>query len=572
MESVKTTMKHYYHTEAESVRFKDITSSAENRAVLHRIKNNDPSFDMLIIDDTDLFFGEENVFIVGEGDDLEWLGYFIGENKTLTHISFCYVPACKDQLERLFNGIKRNSSIKSAYISLHDDRPSDYFSAINLPQVTDIEFFESDTDKAPYIAIALQRCESLKEYTGPVTSEIAESLAMLPMLEEVKTQRDRTLGISRDECLGMRRLLAIANNMKVLNIRSAGLGIDGLELLAEGLAYNASLTDGVMDLSRNAIGDLGLQALASSLARNSKLRTLHLTDNNIGDAGLEALADSLSNNGSLRELSLSGNVSITEIGVAAISGVLTTHTSCLEDLRLEGIGIGGLRALAHALGQNKSLKSLSVGNIGDESACALANALGRNTSLKSLNFDWERITSIGWIAFFKSLCDTSSPHSIHLSNHALIKLGYLHANEIFQRSWLTELSLENLILLCLGANQSPHLAAKFKILAFFPHIDLTPLFKWRLKALPFVMGWFAEVAELEASFETRKLSAVYQFVRGMSCLVVDECKDRVGQVESDEMGQVPTATDLDNIRKTWARVVLALTTVVAATLWVWYLI
>ena len=53
-------------------------------------------------------------------------------------------------------------------------------------------------------------------------------------------------------------------------------------------------------------------------------------------------------------------------------------------------------------------------------------------------------------------------------------------------------------------------------------------------------------------------------------MVVDECKNRVGQFESDEMGQVPTATDLDNSRKMWACVVLALIAVLAATLWVWY--
>lgn len=72
------------------------------------------------------------------------------------------------------------------------------------------------------------------------------------------------------------------------------------------------------------------------------------------------------------------------------------------------------------------------------------------------------------------------------------------------------------------------LAAKLKILAFFPNIDMSPFFKWSLKYLPFVKNWFDTVTSSNESaaacIETRNLSAVYQFVRGMSFLVVDECK------------------------------------------------
>lgn len=69
---------------AATVRPKDITSSARNRAILHRIKNNDPSFVNLSIcdDQLDLFEDDDFIFILREGDDLSWLGYFIGGNKT----------------------------------------------------------------------------------------------------------------------------------------------------------------------------------------------------------------------------------------------------------------------------------------------------------------------------------------------------------------------------------------------------------------------------------------------------------------------------------------------------------
>ena len=383
-----------------------------------------------------------------------------------------------------------------------------------------------DREKVRCIAMGLQQCKSLVNYSGPIAEVIASSLLALPMLEKVNVWVEDNLPISRGECLALRRLLEESTNIRYLHICNAGLGNDGLELLAEGLASNASLTDGLLNLSGNAISDQGLQALASSLALNSELRTLHLTDNSIGDAGVEALTDSLAHNTSLRELSLSGNASITEIGMTAMSRVLTTHTSCLEDLRFEGIGIGigGLRALAHALSQNKSLKKLCVGDVGDEGACALAGALGRNTSLKSLKFDVERVTSVGWNAFLKLLCDTSTPDSTHLSNHTLGDLSLPNVG-----TSVVQESIRTRILHWLRVNrdhQTPLLAAKYKILTSFPHIDMSPFFKLSLKCLPFVKNWFDTVTSSNGSFaasiETRKLSAVYQFVKGEPLLVADD--------------------------------------------------
>ncbi|KAL7497330.1 hypothetical protein ACHAWT_005422, partial [Skeletonema menzelii] len=40
-----------YENDVLSVRLKDITSSAENRALLHRIKNNDPALTSLCVDE-----------------------------------------------------------------------------------------------------------------------------------------------------------------------------------------------------------------------------------------------------------------------------------------------------------------------------------------------------------------------------------------------------------------------------------------------------------------------------------------------------------------------------------------
>ena len=93
------------------------------------------------------------------------------------------------------------------------------------------------------------------------------------MLEKVHVWKNGGLAISREECVALRELLS-ANKLNHLDLSDVGLENEGLRLLAEGLACSSSLTDGVLDLSHNDIGDTGLQALASSLASSGKVREL----------------------------------------------------------------------------------------------------------------------------------------------------------------------------------------------------------------------------------------------------------------------------------------------------------
>ncbi len=601
-------MNYQYGALAASVRLKDITSSAENRAFLHRIKNNDPALTSLFIDYS-YEEDDENVDIyqVREGDYLGWLGYFIGEKKTLEFLYLCNLPKCTDRVKSFFDAMQPNKSMEMQFVG--DDLPSCSFSAINLPHVTSMSIkCDLDREKAHHLAFGLQRCKSLKSYHGPITAEIAESLTNLPMFENIRLYLNEGQAISLDECLAFGKLLAKATKMKQLDISYAGLVNDGLEFLAEGLACNSSLTGGVLNLSNNEIGDEGLQALASSLlASNTKLQKLFLANNNIGDAGLEALADSLAHNRALRFLSVEGNTAITERGVKAISRVLQSRRSRLKDLYLDRININdegggilaktlsinkslvklslrsyengvsisddGLRALSTGLSRNTTLRSLhlsgntaitAVGfralkqyfsspscalenlylnriNIGDEGAHALADALGRNKSLKRLLFFKFGIAFKGWEAFLKLLCDTSSPHSIYLSNHTLCNLGpwwYLSTSR-------TRSDVHDSVIRWLNTNttyETPNLAAKAKILHVFPDLDMVPLFRWNLKTLPLIKSWFDTFTssndELKASIRSRKLSAVYQFVRGLPVLVVFNFRrylaDQVQRMEEEE--------------------------------------
>jgi len=527
-------------------------------------------------------------YVPREGDDLGWLGYFIGRNETLTSLSLSYLPGGREQVEKFFIGMQHNK-IKDVEIC-GDDILNEGFSAMNFPHAATITL-ECDRpperENANYFALGLRRCKSLKMYKGPATAEIVAGLSTLPALESMYVWVNGELAISRDECVALRELLSDTTQLKRLELsRHGGLGDDELEVLAEGLASNSSLTDGVLDLSDNNIGDRGVQALASSLASNGILRELRLSNKNIGDKGVESLAESLAHNRALRVLSISRNTAVTETGVRAISRILLSRTSGLEDLRINNLGDGGGKILADALSINKSLVSLSllcvggmsIGNVGlralsvglsrnstlreldlsgnaaitaaglhylkqyfrsplcaletlsivsinfgDKGAYALADALDQNKSLKRLLFSDERaITSKGWKAFLKLLCDTSSPNSIHLSNHTLIQLGGW---------WFTRAgSVRKSITTWLGKNNecdTRNLAAKTKIFHFFPDLDMMPLFQWNLKFLPLVKRWFnisSPNDEHTAIIRNRELTAIYKFVSGLPLLVVNDFK------------------------------------------------
>ena len=512
------------------------------------------------MDDNDVNFDGVTIFL-SEGDDLGWLGYYIGENETLGFLDIVYLPA-QEQVEKFFIGLQRNKSIKCIHFDGYlVGTLGEGLSAINLPHVInmtldfDLEYEEGDfpVKEARHFAVGLQRFKSLVTYNGPVTPEIAASLAALPMLENVHFRRSiEGTEISPDECVALSGLLSNATTMYELVVSCAGIGNGGLKILAEGLASNASLTDGLLDLSYNLIGDEGLQALASSLVRNTKLRELNLAENNdIGDAGLEALADSLVDNRTLRKLSLSSNTAISVTGVRSVSRILQSGTSGLEDLDLNYINISneGGNILADALSVNQSLVSLSlqcsywVGvSIGDDGLRALALGLSRNSHLKSLDLSGNSaITSSGLRsleeyfgspscalnklmlyrinigdegaqALADALRRNKSLSSLSFDERGITSIGwrsfltlicdssspnrlYLSNQTLCQLGETTRLSgseVKDCVGICLEINELGTLAAKFKILRLFPDLDMVPLLQWNLKFLPLLKRWLEE--------------------------------------------------------------------------------
>jgi Ran GTPase-activating protein (RanGAP) involved in mRNA processing and transport len=172
-------------------------------------------------------------------------------------------------------------------------------------------------------------------------------------------------------------------SLKRLNLSDNSIGNEGATILADGLMHLHSLK--TLDVAGNSIGHDGISVLAPALASLQSLEVLNLARNLIGDDELQALVEGMSNHCSISKLNLSYNRSITSLGVVSLSALLRSDSCSLSDLSLYGI------------------------RIGNDGAAALADGLkGKKLRELRFNLDSAGITSVGWSAFSKLLCDTSS--------------------------------------------------------------------------------------------------------------------------------------------------------------------
>jgi len=221
----------------------------------------------------------------------------------------------------------------------------------------------------------------------------------------------------------------------------------------------------------------------------------------ISDEGLKALVDGITNYSALKQLSLSRNHRISAAGLGYLSVYLESESCSLVVLSLYGV------------------------RIGDDGAAALADGLKSNTSLKHLRFFIEdiSITAVGWSAFSRLLCDTSSINNTYSSNHTLEVIGDYSMDCFFHRN------------ITLNRSHQQY-AAMYKILLNHTDFQLQSFFQWDLKFLPLVADWFDKALVINDSswvqhrryvfpreeLQRKKLSALYQYVRGIPVLEVSD--------------------------------------------------
>ncbi|KAL7459132.1 hypothetical protein ACHAWC_010847 [Mediolabrus comicus] len=462
------------------------------------------------------------------------------DNPRLQKLVLCFNSIDDEGLRALVDGMQNCHSLTELDLEGNDLITADGFSSLSTLfqsehchlKHLDVSYMNmGDVGVVRTISTGLASLTSLEKlhFSGNSIGDDG-ARALGAELVNLRSLEDLNLGDNSIGDVGASALAAGLVNLRSLedlNLGENSIGDDGARALAAGLKNLQSLE--TLNLSSNSIGSTGATAIGAGLKSLQSLKTLFLYSNSIGDGGSAALAAGLVNLHSLEKIYLGAN-SIGDLGVQALVEGGLVHCDNLQYLCLSSnvtITASGLSSMSTILQSERcSLTEISIWDIpfGDDGAVALADVLKGNKSMKQLRFDPDsaRVTSVGWPAFSKLLCDTSSVNATYLSNHSLEAIG----------EWNNGSAPNGLkALLVLNKHEAEHVAIH-KILNSHYDFDVEPFFEWKLKLLPLVISWFERVRTLVdenswmsdgsvQNFQSRKLSAMYNFVRGMPLLAID---------------------------------------------------
>jgi len=282
----------FYEANSADVNLEEITSSAKNAKNLQRLRDGDPT----LIHCLTLDRGSFSDFCIGEGDDLGWLGYFIGKSEYLRILVINYLPD-GDGGHAIVEGIARSKSIR--YIKINN-LSNDGFTSI------------------------------------------VRALGSLSQLEELTIGRNT---VDPDGWYELRTLLeSEVCKLQVLCLRGFNyIGNEGMGVLSNGLiGIGSSLK--YLELSNNSIGNEGLSSLVDALQTCTGLETLHLSGNDFSSAaaGLGSLSILLQRyEVNLKDLNLS-RCRINDEGLHALAEGAANHCKEIDLDRNESITATGL--------------------------------------------------------------------------------------------------------------------------------------------------------------------------------------------------------------------------------------
>jgi len=337
-----------------------------------------------------------------------------------------------------------------------------------------------------------------------------------------------------------------SRNLRSLELWNVDISLGNASNLAMALSQRQHKSLTKFCFSRNNLSNDALEEISAALTGYPYLEEFCVLENNlIGRDGCESLGTIFRSSALyLKEVLLCGN-DFDDEDLQTLVAALTNATT-LQSLWLSSnlsIAAAGLRALSQLFSSARPLETLHIEkmNIGDEGAEALADGLRGNTTLKHLVLTTGSagITSTGWAAFSRLLCDTSSINNTYRSNHTLEHIGddyYYVSNpncsgKLF-RSGHCFRGIPPAVVPYLKINKEYHSlqdAATIKIGRCHPDIPVEVFFEYKLKFLPLLVRWYGRFGTRKCSncqnattreFQRRELSAVYKFIRGMPMLTV----------------------------------------------------
>eukprot|EP00984_Skeletonema_dohrnii_P011454 scaffold4580_cov73-Skeletonema_dohrnii-CCMP3373.AAC.5 len=540
----------YHEAHAGEVILKYVTSSQQNKNILARLRNDDPDFTYISIADESQ---DEGDFVAREGDDLGWLGYFVGNNE---HLEGLYIDNFPDNLniDAFLRGLGHNRSIQS--VQIYTDLWESFQSLVpflrNNTSLSHLTFgsFNIGLQCARNIASLLGQRSSLKclsfvhaNLGDEELVEVAAALRIQPQIEELNLSGN---DIGRDGCVALGSMLEGMRNpaLSILNLRYNNIDDEGLHALVAKLIHchnltsiclngNALITEAGLrslstlfqsdscrlehlDLNLASIDNDGAVALAAGLASLPTLKKLDLSGTSIGDQGLQALVRGLVNCNLLEELNLSQNL-FPGLGLRSL-GTLLQRTMLKElCLRNDAINDEGLQGLVESMTTRCSLTHLDLSYNPSITAAGLRtlstffqsdNCCLRDLWLRGINFGDE-----GAVALANGLIGNESLIDLKFNSSDITARGWSAFSKLLcDTSCINSTYLSNHKLVAIGGytttgggygtyampsdivgylclNKWGQRAAISKILDSHPDIDVELLFQWKLKCLPLVVRW-----------------------------------------------------------------------------------
>jgi Ran GTPase-activating protein (RanGAP) involved in mRNA processing and transport len=231
-----------YATLASTIKIEDITSKKQNQYILQLRKLN-MDYD----------------YIPDDGEDLGWLGYYIGQNTKLQDLKF-YTAIDNESFYKEMSCNKSIQEIQFCHISL-DGRSLQMLTPSFLKNnhcLTRITVDECNIIEGciPQLSVAIEGCnKSLKAFElgdnairedGSVVN-IITALSMHPQLEELRLCG---CNIGRNEYTALSTLLRCSiTQLKALSLHNNNIDDEGVEYLVNILS-NGNMLE-ILDLSRN---------------------------------------------------------------------------------------------------------------------------------------------------------------------------------------------------------------------------------------------------------------------------------------------------------------------------------
>ncbi|CAM4986298.1 unnamed protein product, partial [Rotaria socialis] len=330
-----------------------------------------------------------------------------------------------------------------------------------------------------------------------------KGLPGLKALKDMETQiRNITLEALKYDNEKLRQLIANTVDKSTLNLSSSELKDRDMEIVAEELEINKSLTK--LRLFTNQISDIGAQHLADALRTNTTLTDLELHGNLIGTGGLEHLADALRTNKTLNILTMYGNkFKDQEAGFIAdklktnekiepqirnINEIPYTNPQLTQliksNINSTGVNFAGknlndqdMKIVANELLQvNKVVTTLylQANQIGDVGAQFLADALRVNTTLTRLDLYTNQIGDSGAQYLGEALKTNKSLTLLQLQTNQIGDSGAQYLADALKVN-------KTLNILCLHENQIGDTGAQHLGNALKTNQTLTQLFLYTNK-------------------------------------------------------------------------------------------